>query len=355
MVSVLIPIYNAQRYLERCLESVVNQTCQDMEIILVNDGSTDNTLDICQKYAQQDQRVRIVDKPNEGVGKTRHRCIWEAKGEYFAFIDSDDYFTPDAIETMLEEMGENVDLVIGQHHRYAVDSSLSFRQVAFEIGTFELDTPQKKVEAIIRNRHGVELWNRVGRTEIAKRAWTKPSELPFGEDAIMMAQYLAYARKVVCIPQITYYYEYRQDSQARSTEKMLLLPRFVEESVDLAGQFTGDTAISGDTCMLMVHIATIALAKYKGPESRERMIAHMEQVSQIPAMHSWAQTFIKNKRYFKKQYNLSKDEYRRIMCFFNAIKQRDAWYYTRLYPSLLEGHWRAVKTVINKIIGRVRK
>lgn len=99
-VSVIIPVYNVEKYLRECLDSVINQTLSDIEIICVNDGSTDNSLAILEEYAQKDTRIKIISKRNEGAGKARQAAIKKASGEYLAFLDGDDYYKSDFVEKM---------------------------------------------------------------------------------------------------------------------------------------------------------------------------------------------------------------------------------------------------------------
>ena len=91
IVSIIVPVYNAEKYLDRCITSVVNQTFPDLELILVNDGSRDNSLEICKRYAETDNRIIIIDKLNGGVSSARNAGIERARGTYISFLDSDDY------------------------------------------------------------------------------------------------------------------------------------------------------------------------------------------------------------------------------------------------------------------------
>lgn len=112
-LSVIIPVYNAEKFLSRCIESIINQTFLNMEIILVNDGSTDNSLTICREYAEKDGRIKVIDKKNEGSGPTRNMGIEVASGEYLAFPDSDDRMELDAYERCVEIIEEsNADLLV---------------------------------------------------------------------------------------------------------------------------------------------------------------------------------------------------------------------------------------------------
>ena len=116
-VSLIIPVYNAEKYLRRCLTSAMEQTFKDMEILVVNDGSTDESLAICQEYAQMDPRFHIINKENTGVSDSRNRAIQIAKGDYLQFMDSDDWLTPDATETFVYAAQKfNCDLVIADFY-----------------------------------------------------------------------------------------------------------------------------------------------------------------------------------------------------------------------------------------------
>ena len=90
-VSIIVPVYNVEKYLDRCMESLLNQTLKDIEIILVDDGSPDNCPQICDEYAKKDSRVKVVHKVNAGLGYARNSGLDVASGEYVAFVDSDDY------------------------------------------------------------------------------------------------------------------------------------------------------------------------------------------------------------------------------------------------------------------------
>lgn len=117
-ISVIIPIYNQEKYVGKCIRSVLNQTFQDFEVILVNDGSTDNSLKICQKYAKNDDRISIVDKQNEGISLARKEGFLRAKGDYICFLDSDDYLASGALALLYGIAKEkNVDMVVGNYDR----------------------------------------------------------------------------------------------------------------------------------------------------------------------------------------------------------------------------------------------
>ncbi len=106
-ISVIVPVYNVEEYLKRCLDSIINQTYKNLEIILINDGSTDNSGMICDEYKKIDHRIKVIHKKNEGQSKTRNRGIDIAKGEYISFIDSDDFIHKDFYKELMNLIEKN--------------------------------------------------------------------------------------------------------------------------------------------------------------------------------------------------------------------------------------------------------
>ena len=104
MISVIVPVYNTEKFLKNCISSIANQTYKDLEIILVNDGSTDNSGKICDDFAQKDSRIKVIHQSNKGVGAARNAGLDVAKGAYIGFVDSDDILRPDMYEFLLNNL-----------------------------------------------------------------------------------------------------------------------------------------------------------------------------------------------------------------------------------------------------------
>ena len=116
LVSIIVPVYNAQKGLSRCLESICSQTYQELEIIVLNDGSTDDSLAICEQFRAKDPRIVVVDKENEGVSRTRNAGLTLAQGDYIQFADSDDALDPDYTQNLVQAaLQHNADLVIAPY------------------------------------------------------------------------------------------------------------------------------------------------------------------------------------------------------------------------------------------------
>ena len=128
-ISVIIPVYNAEEFLEESITSVLNQTFKDIELVCVNDGSKDNSLEMLNNFAKKDSRVKVIDKPNGGCGSARNMSLDNATGEYVYFFDPDDYVLPDAFEKLYNNaISNNSDLVMfkiarfrdGEHINYNI-------------------------------------------------------------------------------------------------------------------------------------------------------------------------------------------------------------------------------------------
>ena len=106
LVSIIIPVYNVEKYLEECLDSILKQTYKNIEVICVNDGSTDNSLNILEKYAVKDNRFIVLNQSNHGLSYSRNKGLKQARGKYIYYLDSDDYILPNTIKTLAENIEE---------------------------------------------------------------------------------------------------------------------------------------------------------------------------------------------------------------------------------------------------------
>lgn len=148
--SVIVPIYNVEKYLPRCIDSLVNQTLKDIEIILVDDGSPDNCPVICDEYAAKDDRIKVIHKKNGGVSAARNDGLYFATGEYVIFCDSDDWMELDACEVMYETALQNdVDVVVGDIYRIKGHEAIYNRYFAEEFTYRDRSDMDKLVEADI--------------------------------------------------------------------------------------------------------------------------------------------------------------------------------------------------------------
>ena len=207
LISIIVPVYNVERYLDECVKSIIGQTYQNIEVILVDDGSTDHSAAICDRWAEVDDRIRVIHKPNGGLSDARNCGLETAKGEYIYFIDSDDYIDHSLCEKAMDVFKtENVDLVVFGVARTTETGdiiSTDFVEKCFlskKAALAELYSGQIKNYAV-NKVYKRELWNKV--------------RFPLGrafEDIGTMYKVFLNAQTICCIPDILYYYRMRQGS-----------------------------------------------------------------------------------------------------------------------------------------------
>ena len=207
LVTIVIPVYNTATDLARCIESVRRQTYQNLEILLVNDGSSDSSLPICEMYARVDNRMRIIDRPNSGVSASRNTAIDQAKGRFLQFVDSDDYLIPEATEKLVcRALDTQCDLVISHYYRVRgenvsvhgfleTDKVLSLEEFARHL----MDEPASFY-------YGV-MWNKLYRTDLIQEHGIHCSEeLNWSEDFLFNLHYIRYSQRFCALREPIYYY-----------------------------------------------------------------------------------------------------------------------------------------------------
>lgn len=211
-VSIIVPVYNVEKYLRKCLDSLINQTLKDIEIICVNDGSKDNSPKILEEYAKKDNRIIVINQENAGLSVARNSGIDIAKGEYIGFVDSDDWIDLDFFEKLYYSATSNdTDIAVGGIIRVTGIKKKKFLNFEKETITdntnlkFELcDVPEKSY-----------VWNKIYKTEKLKEIGLEFEKGIFYEDCIFTPQALFYLGKIVTVPNIYYYYLRRGNSTVK--------------------------------------------------------------------------------------------------------------------------------------------
>lgn len=215
MVSIIVPIYNAEQYLRRCVDSILNQEYTDFELLLVNDGSTDASGDICEEYRDQDPRVIVIQKENTGVSDSRNRALDRARGKYLQFLDSDDWITPDATRLFVRAAEEyGCDMVISDFYR-VVGERLSPKGDIEEEGVL---TREEFAAHMMENPadfyYGV-LWNKLYRRDIVEEHNLRmDTDISWCEDFMFNLEYIRYAKVFYALHAPIYYYVKRKGSLA---------------------------------------------------------------------------------------------------------------------------------------------
>lgn len=225
IVSIIIPIYNVEKYLDRCVESACNQTYKHLQIILVDDGSPDMCPQMCDDWAKKDSRIQVIHKKNGGLSDARNAGLDVARGKYIYFLDGDDYVEPTLVETALWYMTDGVDMVVFPCFTHRTDGTVY--KSPFRIGKYLLPDGKSRadftIDTLLQWKIGWEAWSRLYiRANIEKFGLRfEDNKEIFAEDLYFCLCYCAHANQVVCIPDCLYHYIHREDSiMGHNTQKL---------------------------------------------------------------------------------------------------------------------------------------
>lgn len=224
-ISVIVPVYNVEKYLPRCIDSILAQTFTDFELLLIDDGSKDKSGEICDDYAEKDNRIRVFHKNNEGASVARNLGISESNGSFLVFVDSDDYLAENYLNTFNEILSLHTDAeMIIQSPIYVIDDRFTYKSVK---------------DNVYRQYSGIKDFLKSGMldfTEPHSKIFKKdiildyhirfPENVIVGEDGIFIANYLLYINCVVTSCKIGYYYVKSESSVQR---------KFYSPNVELRG------------------------------------------------------------------------------------------------------------------------
>lgn len=223
--SVMVPVYNAESYLKRCLDSIVNQNYENLDVILVNDGSTDRSAEICDQYATKDARFKVIHQKNKGLPGARNSALEFATGEYLCFLDNDDFLEKNFFKILNEATHSKADVISFNYYEEKQQQKL-VRNQEDEIRVDDIFLSNILVNTSNSNFFWF-VWRRIYKSEFLKKHHIKFDETAkFGEDSIFNIEVFSCYPKYEHIPDILYNYCENQDSMVRSKYKENLLEKF---------------------------------------------------------------------------------------------------------------------------------
>ena len=256
MISVIVPVYNVETYLEECLDSIQNQTYTNLEVLLVNDGSTDGSQAICEHYCQIDKRFRLMNQTNQGQSVARNNGVTASTGEFIAFVDSDDIILANYLETLMQHMGEDVDIVESQftvHKKEFLAEKSQDTKILFE------GNSQEAVKIFPNHVLSVNPVTKLYRRSIVEA-------VPYIDGVIFEDVYcgigmLKYIRKIIKIDYKGYYYRQHQASimHRTFTPKNLDIFTVSDQLIDLYSDREELLPYIGS---FLVHVATMHYQDY---------------------------------------------------------------------------------------------
>lgn len=225
LISIVVPVYNTEKYLSTCIDSILNQTYNNLQLILVDDGSTDNSILICRQYEFNNQKVKFIEKPHTGLINTRKVGLQYADGEYIVFADSDDWYEATALEVMSQYMEDECDMVVAGYIRYVDAENKSIVRNNLKNGYYKFKDLKKEVfynMMFDMKNNGPDIiqsvCSKIFKKDILLSCYDNVYEdITLGEDAIITYQYILKCKKIYILDDALYYY--RQNVQSMCFEK----------------------------------------------------------------------------------------------------------------------------------------
>ena len=212
-ISIIVPVYNVEKYLPQCLDSIIAQTYQNLEIILVNDGSTDFCPQICDDYAEKDNRIKVIHKKNGGLSDARNTGYKLVTGDYLSFIDSDDFISLDFYSDLIKIAKDfNADIVECEFLKF--NDEKETENLIYDTSIQEFDA-ELAIEFLMKGKLKQVVWNKLYKTKIVDHHFFKTGKIH--EDEFWTYEILARSTKIVKISKPLYFY--RQQMQSIMAEK----------------------------------------------------------------------------------------------------------------------------------------
>ncbi len=214
LLSIIVPVYNAKKYLQRCVDSVLQQTYKTWELILVDDGSSDGSSELCDSLALEDERIKVVHKPNGGVSSARNSGLDNAKGEYVVFIDADDFITGKHCEILMQE-NERADLLICGYQEIEKNS---ISEIKTDNKQLSIDEFRKSFDELIQCDIVNPPWNKRYKREIIGDL-RFDANIRIGEDLVFNLAYFEKCENIQIISQTSYCYDRTNENAATKKYK----------------------------------------------------------------------------------------------------------------------------------------
>lgn len=330
-LSVIVPVYNTEKYLRECIDSILAQTFTDFELILVNDGSSDRSGTICDEYCLSDDRIKVIHQNNGGVTVARKRGVEASAGEYISFIDSDDWIEPNMYQDMMTHADNyNADVIICDMLAEKQENSTLLRSSS-QNGLFTSEQLNQQIFSNMlfdysKNAPGLSLnlCNKIIRCALAKAVFAEfPSNVTYGEDALGSLICLLRSKRIF-IMENSVFYHYRQTEDFLMREQSItLLPRLSNFALNTEIQFSkhgfdGSDQLSGYIAQVSLYCIRQILLFNKEHTLRKKykLVADYFSEPHIHAMLKRAELLVNDKTLQRKIELVNKKHYMLLLSLF---------------------------------------
>ena len=218
-ISIIVPVYNTEKYLDRCISSIIRQTFRDIEILLINDGSNDNSLEILQRYSNADDRIAIVNQVNKGLSSARNTGIKVSKGTYIMHVDSDDWIEPDMCEILYKEAKIfSADIVTSNVYFDYFNKTIIKKEPYKKINNF-----REYLLAFTIKRGLNSIWNKLIKRDLYTLNNIEHYEdISLGEDSSTLLRLIPFANIIISVDKAFYHYDIKSSSMTGNKEKKIM-------------------------------------------------------------------------------------------------------------------------------------
>ncbi len=234
--SLIVPVYNVEKYLKKCIDSILDQSFKDFEVLLIDDGSIDQSGALCEDYAGKDNRIKVIHQENRGLSGARNTGLEHASGEWIIFIDSDDWVSTDYLEVVNKTINRSkADVYCINSVKVSEDEKSELEKLIFfvESDVFRIDNENERFDfyekKLMQYKFGWEAWSRVFKRDIIEKYHLRfvPTKEVFAEDYLFTLIYFLHVKKIGCICNCFYYYRQRSDSLLGTKNLETVLKRIV--------------------------------------------------------------------------------------------------------------------------------
>jgi len=257
LISIIVPCYNVEKYVAKCMESILHQTYSNIEVIAVDDGSTDNTAVILRSF-ESDKRVRIINQPNSGVSAARNRGISSATGDFLAFVDSDDWAEPDMYEKLYNALtGCDADVAVCNYNLIYDDRvEKQYSKMREQSVDIYVDVYGYFVRFCACARPNNYLWTRLYRMDLVRKSGVIFKEYRLGDEVLFNFKLLPHLKKVAFIPDGLYNYYQRFDSNIYTVANKCNLAEVYADTFDALADYYRENGFAEFFEVLPIHAYT---------------------------------------------------------------------------------------------------
>ncbi len=331
-ISIIVPVYNAEQYLVRCLDSILSQSFENFELILIDDGSLDHSGDICDNYAEKESRIKVIHQQNAGVSVARNTALDIMTGQYVVFCDSDDYWEQDWLKALYAAINDSQYDMVSADYKIVDDRNNIFKKKENKEGLYQFQKEIQLVDYIISDilsgHSGWEIWTRIFKAAIIRQNHIRFCESchNFAEDMGFVLEYLMYCTSVKHIKKDGYCYVKRESSMMQCSVNEIKFDSLNEVSLQVGKRYSDRKALRRQFPIIHFMIMYDQYTKVLDPVEYDLLENELKKIRNIYWYNK--QTAQLWKYYFSLRSYFGKENAERMILFSRFCSKRNRKLYS---------------------------